>query len=89
MALRFNKRIKIMPGVKLNIGLGGISTTIGPRGASLNVGKKGVYTNAGLPGTGISSRTKIANATARSGTASVLWMVLAVVLVVSIAIWLL
>ncbi len=89
VGLRFNKRIKIMPGVKLNIGLGGISTTIGPRGASLNVGKKGVYANAGLPGTGISSRTKIAGTTARSGTASVLWMVLAVVLVVSFVIWLL
>ena len=89
MGLRFNKRIKIMPGVKLNIGLGGISTTIGPRGASLNAVKKGVYANVGLPGTGILSRTKIAGTTARSGTASVLWMVLAVVLVVSFVIWLL
>lgn len=59
MALRFNKRIKIAPGIKLNVGLKGVSTTLGGRGASVNIGKKGTYANLGIPGTGISSRTKI------------------------------
>ncbi len=59
MALRFNKRIKIFPGIKLNVGLGGVSITAGVKGASVNVGKKGAYLNTGIPGTGISSRTKI------------------------------
>jgi hypothetical protein len=60
LALRFNKRIKIAPGVRLNLSKTGISTTVGPRGASLNVSKKGVYANAGIPGTGLSTRTKLA-----------------------------
>lgn len=71
MALRFNKRIKIAPGIKLNVGLGGINTTVGVKGASVNVGKKGTYANVGIPGTGISSRTKIAGkASAKKSTIS-------------------
>lgn len=59
MAWRFSKRIKIIPGVHLNLSKRGISTTIGGRGASINIGKKGTYLNTGIPGTGISNRTKI------------------------------
>lgn len=63
MALRFRKRIRIAPGIKINITQKGItSATIGPRGLNVNVGKKGKYLNAGLPGTGIYSRTQIAAA---------------------------
>lgn len=55
MGFKFRKRIKIAPGVYVNIGKTGInSATIGKRGASLNVGKKGVRTTVGLPGSGIS-----------------------------------
>ena len=63
MALRFSKRIKIAPGIRVNIGKRGISTTLGPKGASLNVNKKGVHLNSSIPGTGLSSRTKILGAT--------------------------
>lgn len=59
MAIRFRKRIKLMPGVHINLSKSGISTTVGPRGASVNVGKKGVYLNTSIPGTGISARTKL------------------------------
>lgn len=58
--MRFQKRIKIAPGDKLNVSTKGVSTTVGTRGASVNVGKKGTYVNTGIPGTGISSRKKIA-----------------------------
>ncbi|PTV95679.1 uncharacterized protein DUF4236 [Rhodobacter aestuarii] len=61
MALRFNKRVKIAPGIKLNVSRSGLSTTVGPKGASVNIGKKGTYLNTGLPGTGLSARTKIAD----------------------------
>ncbi len=67
MALKFQKRIRIAPGVRLNISKTGISGTIGPRGASVNVGKKGVYANAGLPGTGLSTRTRLDRRTDDSG----------------------
>lgn len=59
MGLYFRKRVKIFPGVHLNISKTGTSWSVGPRGASVNVGKKGVYVNSGIPGTGIYSRTKI------------------------------
>ena len=59
MPYRFRKRIKIAPGVKVNVSKGGVSTTIGPRGASVTVGKQGVHTNVGLPGSGFSFRERI------------------------------
>lgn len=63
MALRFRKRVRIAPGISINITQKGItSTTVGPRGLNVNLGKKGKYLNAGLPGTGIYSRTQIAAA---------------------------
>lgn len=40
----FRKRIKIAPGVNLNLSKGGISTSFGVKGASVSVGKRGVYT---------------------------------------------
>jgi hypothetical protein len=57
--VKFGKRIKIAPGVKINISGSGISTTVGGRGLSANMGKNGVYLNTGIPGTGASSRHKI------------------------------
>jgi len=61
MPVRFQKRKKIAPGVRLNIGKKGVnSVTLGKRGAGVTVGKRGVHTNVGIPGTGVSYRTKIA-----------------------------
>lgn len=61
MALRYRKRIKIAPGIYINISKSGVSTTIGPRGASVNFGKNGTYVNAGIPGTGLYERQRIDN----------------------------
>lgn len=54
MGWRFRNTIRLLPGVRLNISKGGISTSIGPRGASLTFGKEGTRANVGLPGTGVS-----------------------------------
>jgi hypothetical protein len=51
-----------MPGVRLNFSTHGVSATVGARGASINVGPRGTYANLGLPGTGISSRTRLDSA---------------------------
>jgi len=59
MGFRFQKRIRILPGVRINLSKGGVSTSLGPRGADVNIGKDGVTTNAGIPGTGISYRQKV------------------------------
>src|SRR3989339_312363 len=59
MSFRFRKRVKILPGIYLNIGKTGVSTTIGPKGANINISKTGVYLNTGISGTGISNREKL------------------------------
>ncbi len=58
MGFRFYRRIKILPGVTLNIGKKGITgISVGKRGAHMTVGKQGVRTTIGIPGTGISYST--------------------------------
>ena len=59
MAWAFRKRIKVIPGVTINLSKSGISTSVGVRGASLTLKSDGVYRNLGLPGTGIYSREKV------------------------------
>ncbi|MCC5944789.1 MAG: DUF4236 domain-containing protein [Bernardetiaceae bacterium] len=59
MALNFRKKIKIIPGVHLNLSKGGVSVSAGVKGASLTFRKDGTYVNAGLPGTGIYYRQKL------------------------------
>jgi hypothetical protein len=55
MAFRFQKRIRLFPGVTINIGKRGFSTSIGPRGAKLTVRPDGSHqTTIGIPGTGAS-----------------------------------
>ena len=66
MAWSYRKRIKIAPGISINLSKSGISTSIGPRGAKVTIGPKGTYLSAGIPGTGIYSRQKIASATSSS-----------------------
>ncbi|MCE8025241.1 DUF4236 domain-containing protein [Billgrantia aerodenitrificans] len=59
MALRFRRRIRIAPGISLNLSKSGIGASIGPRGAKISVGSRGVYANVGLPGTGLAFREKL------------------------------
>ena len=57
--LRFQKRIRILPGLRINLSKSGASASVGPRGADVNIGRGGVTTNAGIPGTGLSYRQKV------------------------------
>ncbi|HFL7940484.1 DUF4236 domain-containing protein (plasmid) [Pseudomonas fulva] len=59
MGFRFNRRITIVPGVRLNISPSGLSASVGPRGLSMTLGRNGTYLNAGLPGTGLSYRQRL------------------------------
>lgn len=59
MAIRFQKRITLAPGLRMNLSRSGISWSAGPRGASITMGKRGTYLNAGIPGTGLSTRGKL------------------------------
>jgi hypothetical protein len=59
MSLRFQRRMTLFPGVRLNFSARGISTTIGVPGASVNVGLNGATLNLGVPGTGVSLRHRL------------------------------
>lgn len=61
MGFRFQKRITIAPGIRLNISKSGVSTSFGPRGLSVTAGRRGTYLNMGVPGTGLSYREKLDN----------------------------
>lgn len=67
MAFRFQRRIKIAPGIRLNLSKSGVGVSAGIRGASLSAGSRGIYGHTGIPGTGLAYRTKL-NSTSRNST---------------------
>ena len=56
MTWRFRKRIKILPGLWINLSKGTPSWSIGGKGITANVGKRGLTSTVGLPGSGLSYR---------------------------------
>ena len=59
MSVNFRKRVKLMPGINLNISKSGISVNLGIRGANISCSKNGIYINTGLPGSGIYRKDKL------------------------------
>ncbi|MGE0701372.1 MAG: DUF4236 domain-containing protein [Hyphomicrobiaceae bacterium] len=60
MGLRFQKRIKILPGVYINLSKSGVSASLGGHGATVNVGSSGKrMVTFGIPGTGLSYRVPV------------------------------
>ncbi len=59
MGFRFWRRVKIAPGVTLNLSKSGGSLSIGPRGAKITVGPRGRRATVGIPGTGLFYTTKL------------------------------
>jgi len=53
MSFRFWRRVKILPGVTLNLSKSGGSLSFGPRGAKVTIGPRGRRTTVGIPGTGL------------------------------------
>lgn len=51
---RLHERIRILPGVHVNVSKRGLSLSLGEAGATLNLSKRGTRTTIGLPGTGLS-----------------------------------
>jgi Protein of unknown function (DUF4236) len=54
MGFRFRRSIRILPGLRLNLGKRGASVSIGGRGAHITVGHGQVRETVGLPGSGLS-----------------------------------
>ena len=60
MGFRFQKRIKILPGVYINLSKSGVSASVGGHGATVNVGANGRrMITLGIPGTGLSYRVPL------------------------------
>ena len=53
MGLRLFRRIKIAPGISINLSKSGLSASAGMRGAHVTLGPRGVRRTVGIPGTGI------------------------------------
>lgn len=72
MGFRFRRRLKIAPGVHLNVGKRGFSTSVGVRGANITVGHGKVRHTVGIPGTGL-SHTSVSSSRA-SGPPPFTWV---------------
>jgi hypothetical protein len=90
MGFRFRRSIRLLPGLRLNIGRRGVSVSAGVRGARVTVGKDGTRTTVGIPGTGMSytdyerrrALESVDEPASNGHTGSSISMVLVVVLVV-------
>ena len=63
MGLRFRKSVKLIPGVRLNVGLRSASLSVGGRGVTYNIGSKGSRLTLGIPGSGLSYSTNLSQQT--------------------------
>ena len=54
MGWRFYRRIRVLPGVRVNISKTGTSLSIGTRGAQTTIGRGRIRQTFGIPGTGLS-----------------------------------
>jgi hypothetical protein len=59
MGFRFNRRLSILPGLRINFGKTGASVSVGRRGSWLTFGRRGTQATVGLPGTGLSYTTTL------------------------------
>jgi len=83
MAWRLYRRVRIIPGLRVNLSRSGPSLSIGHRGAWYTVGPRGRRVTLGLPGSGLYWTEKVSQAAPlRAGHRSA--FVLAVVAVVAV-----
>ena len=59
--MRFRRRVKLLPGVHLNVSGSGLGVSLGPRGSSISFGPSGVYHNVSIPGMGFYSRERLSS----------------------------
>ncbi len=80
MGFRFRKSVKLIPGVKMNLGKKGASVSFGSRGARVTVGKT-TRTTVGIPGTGLSYTATSSRQRSGGGASVRFWLVLILALV--------
>jgi hypothetical protein len=88
----FYRRVKIFPGLRLNISRAGPSLTAGVLGAHITVGRRGVTRTVGIPGTGIYYTSRSGHHTGihtahRDGQDGVLLPLILLLLIIPILLW--
>lgn len=73
MGLRFQKRLRVSSGIRLNGSMSGVSSSIGTRGAWLTFGRRGIRATLGIPGTGLSYSTVLRGQSQRSKPGNLLY----------------
>ncbi len=75
MGFRFRKSIKVLPGVRVNLGKAGVTgVNIGKRGAaSVTVGRDGSHLNVGTPIDGLNYRERIGGEQTPAAPSSGAW----------------
>lgn len=88
MGFRFRKRIKILPGVRLNLSKSGVSTSLGGRGLTVNLKDGKTKTTVGIPGSGLSYSQTAANGTSGTNARSrAPWVLLLLILLAIFGVW--
>lgn len=59
MGIRFQKRLKLLNGLRVNLSKSGLSWSVGRPGATVNLRKGKATGTVGLPGTGLSYRQQL------------------------------
>jgi len=63
MGFRFYRRVRLFPGMSLNLSRSGPSVSVGVRGAHVTLGRRGVTRTVGIPGTGVFWTSRIGRQT--------------------------
>ena len=80
MGLRFRKSIKILPGVKLNLGKKSAGVSVGTTGARYSVNSSGRKTSTvGVPGTGLSYSKSSGSKKGKDSSSGLPWRLIAAV----------
>jgi hypothetical protein len=91
MAFRFQRRIKLAPGLHLNLSKSGVGFSAGGRGFYVGIdSRKRPYATTGIPGTGISwreySKTQPGHESASSSGGGVLLVLVVLILIIIAAV---
>ncbi len=87
MGFRFQRRIRVAPGVRLNLSKSGIGLGVGRPGLRLGMdAKRRKYLSVGLPGTGLSYRTSFGRPVTTDTLRKVVYAVIAAAFLAVLAI---
>ena len=68
--MRLWRRVRIAPGVTINLSKSGPSVSLGPRGAKVTMSRRGVRQTVGIPGTGVYATRQLTSPSPRPVSAT-------------------